>query len=174
MQKGIIILGSARSDGDCAVAVNYFQEITGFDVLDLKEKNIKHYDYQYKKNLDDDFNALFKELVTTYDILVFATPVYWYTMSGRMKVFFDRISDFLHNEKEYGRLLRGKTMGVISCSNTDDVTEEFEIPFQKSAAYLGMDYVGHRHVVVNETVLDKKSQESLNTLRDLISKRTRN
>ena len=95
-------------------------------------------------------------------------------MSGRMKVFFDRISDFLHNEKEYGRLLRGKTMGVISCSNTDDVTEEFEIPFQKSAAYLGMDYVGHRHVVVNETVLDKKSQESLNTLRDQISKRTRN
>ncbi|MCP4458779.1 MAG: NAD(P)H-dependent oxidoreductase [Cytophagales bacterium] len=37
-----------------------------------------------------------------------ATPVYWYSMSGIMKVFLDRIYDVLTIEKELGRKLHGK------------------------------------------------------------------
>jgi multimeric flavodoxin WrbA len=52
------------------------------------------------------------------------TPVYWYTMSGIMKVFFDRFSDLLRIEKDLGRKLRGKSMAVISCG-ADEIRRFF-------------------------------------------------
>ena len=66
-------------------------------------------------------------------------------MSAIMKVFFDRISDLIRIEKETGRKLRGKKIGVISNSHDDETDESFYIPFQKSADYLGMEYLGHTH-----------------------------
>ena len=36
-------------------------------------------------------------IIEKYDTLIFATPVYWYSMSGIMKVFFDRKNDNLLN-----------------------------------------------------------------------------
>ena len=110
--KGVIILGSSRSKGNTYTIVSQLQEQTGFDVIDLKAYNINHFDYDLKN--EDDFNALFKKITATYEIFVFATPIYWYTMSGLLKVFLDRISDFLFEEKEIGRRLRGKKMGVVS------------------------------------------------------------
>ena len=35
--------------------------------------------------------------------IIFVTPVYWYAMSGRMKVFFDRWTDLLKIDKDTGR-----------------------------------------------------------------------
>ena len=66
-------------------------------------------------------------------------------MSGILKVFLDRISDFLFHEKEFGRLLRGKQMGIISCGSDKEIFEGFEMPFVQSANYLGMDYLSHLH-----------------------------
>ena len=71
--------------------------------------------------------------------------VYWYSMSGLMKAFFDRITDCLKIEKETGRKLRGKYMAAISCGSDDNEVEGFFVPFQKSADYLGMTYVGNIH-----------------------------
>jgi NAD(P)H-dependent FMN reductase len=142
--KGIIILGSARSEGNTRTVVEYLQEKSGFDLLDLKTKNIGHFDYEFK-NRQDDFIPLMQELVERYDTIVFATPVYWYSMSGHMKVFFDRLTDCLKTDKETGRKLRGKNMAMLSCSNADDLNEGFEIPFQLTARYLGMNYLGEVH-----------------------------
>lgn len=158
MKNGLIIVGSSRSDGDSALVVQYLQELLGFDTVDLKEKRIEHFDYDFK-NSDDDFSELFKEIVHKYEVLIFVSPVYWYTMSGIMKVFFDRISDFLYKEKEFGRKLRGKEMTVLSCSNSTEVVGGFEMPFKKSASYLGMNYMGYKHMTVAEGVLDTKSKE---------------
>ena len=107
MKKGIIIQASSRSKGNTFTMVSCLQELTGFDVIDLSTKQIGHFDYEFK-NQNDDFNTLFKDIVTNYDTIVLATPIYWYTMSGLLKVFLDRISDFLKIEKEFGRQLRGK------------------------------------------------------------------
>jgi len=144
MKNGIIIQASSNSTGNTYKIVSFLQEQTGFDVVDINQKTIKHFDYEFK-NIDDDFNALFKNIVQNYEIIVFATPIYWYTMSGLLKVFMDRISDFLINEKEFGRLLRGKQMAVLSCSDADKIFEGFTMPFVESANYLGMDFIGHIH-----------------------------
>lgn len=77
-------------------------------------------------------------------------------MSGVLKVFLDRISDFLFHEKEFGRLLRGKQMGIVSCGSDMEVFEGFEMPFKQTSNYLGMDYLGHLHTwLENDKVPDK-------------------
>ena len=120
--RGLIIQGSSRSDGNTHKIVSFLQAKTGFDLIDLTEFNIGPFDYEFK-NSNDDFIPLIKKIVASYDTLVFATPVYWYAMSGTMKIFFDRISDCLKTEKETGRKLRGKRMAAICCSSDE---EEFE------------------------------------------------
>ena len=142
--KGIILLGSSRGDGNTSNVVNYLIDIIGYDVVDLKTKNIGYFDYSHQ-NSGDDFLPLLRDIVEGYDVIVFATPVYWYTMSAEMKTFIDRISDGLKIEKETGRKLRGKYMAVISCGSDSDLNPGFFEPFELSAEYLGMHYLGHVH-----------------------------
>ena len=79
-------------------------ELTEFDFLDLQSLQFTDYDYQ-SRNSDDDFLPTVKNIVNTYEHIILATPVYWYTMSAIMKRFLDRISDCLRTEKDTGRKL---------------------------------------------------------------------
>lgn len=147
MKKGVIIQASSRSHGDTSCVVSILKNETNFDLIDLSQKNIGHFDYEFK-NKDDDFKILFNKITEEYMTIVFATPIYWYTMSGLLKVFLDRISDFLYDEKDVGRRLRTMKMGVISCSNDNRVFDGFTMPFKRSAEYLGMEYLGYLHTWV--------------------------
>jgi multimeric flavodoxin WrbA len=71
-------------------------------------------------------------------------------MSGIMKVFFDRITDLLDNEKELGRQLRKKKMAVITCSIGDNLGDNFWLPFKETSKYLGMHYIGNLHTISNK------------------------
>lgn len=152
--KTVIIQGSSRSDGDTSKIVNYIAAKNNFDVIDLNTKTIGHYDYEYK-NANDDFIGLMTEIIANYDTIIFATPVYWYTMSGIMKAFFDRISDLIRIHKDLGRQLRGKNMAMISTSNSDDLVKGFNMPFVESASYLGMNYLGDVHTWVENDRIPK-------------------
>lgn len=159
--KKVIIQGSARGDGNTHKVSAALQKLLGCDIINLNEKEIGHYDYEYN-NQDDDFPPLIKEIADKYELLIFASPVYWYTMSGRMKVFFDRISDAIRIDKETGRKLRGKNMAVLSCGYGDNEIEGFFLPFQHSAKYLGMNYVGDIHTWVQTEELATDVKERIN------------
>ncbi|PBJ11441.1 flavodoxin family protein [Flavobacterium sp. ACN6] len=146
--KKVIILGSSRKNGNTTKIVDEISKEYGIEVINLSDFNISYYDYE-SKNREDDFFPLIKGIIENYDTLIFATPVYWYNMSGILKVFFDRFSDLIRIEKETGRKLRGKKIGVISNSHDDEIEESFYIPFKKSADYLGMEYLGHAHFNAN-------------------------
>lgn len=161
-KKGVIIQGSSRSNGNTNKIVSFVKEKTEFDIIDLKSKNISRFDYNFK-NLDDDFIPLMKEIVDKYDTIIFATPVYWYSMSGIMKTFFDRITDCLKVEKEIGRKLRGKTMGMISCGSDSELKEGFKMPFVESANYLGMHYLGDIHTWMENEMISEPLKKELNT-----------
>jgi len=152
MNKAVIIQGSSRSAGDTNKIVNYMASNNFIDVIDLYTKSIGHYDYDYK-NQDDDFIELITDIINTYDTIIFATPAYWYSMSGVLKVFFDRISDILRTQKDTGRKLRGKNMAMISTSNHDDLVGGFNMPFVESAKYLGMTYLGDIHTYVENEII---------------------
>lgn len=147
--KKLIILGTSRNDGDTESLVTGLAEKSTWDLINLNDYNFSYYDYNHA-NRDDDFLPLMKKIIENYDVLIFATPVYWYSMSGIMKVFFDRITDLLTIEKDLGRQLRGKKMGVISSSNGGNLGEQFWIPFKESANYLGMPYIGNLHTIIDE------------------------
>ena len=129
------------------------------DLINLRDYHIAPYDYTYS-NKDDDFLHLIRRLIRDYDVFIFATPIYWYSMSGLMKNFFDRISDLLDIEKDTGRALRGKHMGAISCGSEEIPTPGFFIPFEESAKYLGMHYLGDVHTWINAE-LDEKVKKAV-------------
>ncbi|WP_289664301.1 flavodoxin family protein [Flavobacterium panacagri] len=146
--KKVIILGSSRKNGNTTRIVDEIAKEYHIDVVNLSDYSISYYDYE-SKNIDDDFLPLIRGIIEKYDTLIFATPIYWYNMSGIMKVFFDRISDLIRIEKETGRKLRGKEIGVITNSHDNQIEDSFYIPFQKTADYLGMEYLGHSHFNAN-------------------------
>lgn len=143
--RTVIILGSSRSFGNTRKVIDELLTIKkDMDIIDLNNFNIGYYDYEYK-NKDDDFYGLIQK-VLEYETIVFATPIYWYTMSAQLKTFLDRISDLLDKErKETGRKLRGKGMAVISCSLSNDIYDGFIMPFEETAKYLGMTFKGYIH-----------------------------
>ncbi len=144
--KKVIISGSSRKNGDTKKVISELVKISNWDVIDLLDYNISHFDYEHA-NKNDDFIRLIKHLTDSYDVFILATPVYWYSMSGIMKVFFDRLTDLLTIEKNIGRKLRGKYMAVISCSNGDNLEDNFWLPFKKSAIYLGIHYLTDLHTL---------------------------
>ncbi|QSE98658.1 flavodoxin family protein [Fulvivirga lutea] len=164
--RKVIILGSARKDGETKKVVTELINISGWDMIDLTDFNISHFDYQHS-NRNDDYINLLKRITENYDVLIFATPVYWYSMSGIMKVFFDRITDLLRIEKDIGRKLRNKFMAVISCSNGDNLEDSFWLPFKKSAEHLGINYITGLH-----TYQDSIDHEKIADFKRIIEEKT--
>ena len=160
--KTIIISGSSRSDGDTDKLVKQIQAIKGWPEISLLNYDIGHFDYDYN-NKDDDFLPLIKDLIQNFDTFVFVTPVYWYSMSGRTKVFFDRLTDLLTIEKELGRELKGKNMIGLSVSIGNNLGSDFWKPFQNTANYLNMNFLGGLHLVSN-TKFQQELKEFLTTV----------
>lgn len=168
MTTKVIIQASSRSNGNTRTIVNYLNKNHQFDVIDLKTKNIGHFDYDFE-NVDDDFLALMETIISKYDTIIFATPVYWYSMSGILKVFFDRLSDLLKTHKHLGRQLKGKSMGMISNSGANDLKNGFAMPFVESATYLGMQYVGDVHTWFTDDQINAEAKELIDTFRSTIT-----
>ena len=143
MKKTVVILGSSRSHGDTRQVVNAFTKKTGAALIDLKEKDIAYFDYDFI-HLGDDFIPCIEEILD-YQQWIFATPVYWYSMSAIMKTFFDRITDVLKKRRDLRLKMKGLYMGSISCGSDGELVKGFEMPFRESAAYLGLHYQGHLH-----------------------------
>lgn len=161
MKKTVIILGSSRSFGHTRQLCEQITELCNASLIDLVEQDIGHFEYDFK-NESDDFVALMKRIVSDYDNIIFATPVYWYSMSGRLKVFFDRLSDLLMIHKDLGRMLRGKNMAVLSCGSGGELNDGFYMPFKETAKYLGMHYLGDMHGWIhNQNMSDEVEQRTI-------------
>jgi multimeric flavodoxin WrbA len=167
--KRIIIQGSSRSKGNTNKVVRLLMKELEFDLVDLTSKKIGYFDYEFE-NQGDDFLSIIKKIANDYELIVFATPVYWYSMSGIMKTFFDRLSDCLRLEKETGRKLRRKNMAVISCGSDEIETEGFFIPFQKSAEYLGMTYIGNVHTWIEGELISNEVETRMKNFAKLLKK----
>lgn len=147
--KKVVIVGSSRNDGDAAALTAELIKQSKWDMINLNDYDFSYYDYEHQ-NRNDDYLPLIETIINKYDTLIFATPIYWYSMSGLMKVFFDRFTDLLTIEKEMGRKLRGKKMAAISCSMGENLGEYFWLPFSETANYLGMEYIGNIHTIRGE------------------------
>ena len=134
MTNPIIILGSSRTFGETRKVVDSIIGNNEVPIIDLKSLDMSIYDYDhYNKN--DDFIPLMEQVIK-HDLIVLATPVYWYTMSATMKIFLDRLTDLLDIRKDLGRKLYGKKLFIISSLASNLLPQGFEYPFWQTAEYL--------------------------------------
>lgn len=145
MADTIAVFSSSRSNGNTKKLLISIAKQINIDIVDLAEYTFSEYDYEYN-NQEDDFLSLI-EKVLDYKKIIFASPVYWYSVTPTMKKFLDRISDLLELPKllNTGRRFRGKTAYVLCSSVSKEVSSAFISAFEETFAYLGMTCGGYVH-----------------------------
>jgi multimeric flavodoxin WrbA len=138
--RPLVILGSARPDGETRKAVDIAFPAGSADLLILPDFIIGGYDYKHR-NTADAFSSI-AEAMTSVDRIVFATPVYWYAMSAPLKFFFDRLTDLTENLKSQGKALTGKQIWTIATGTDAELPQGFEVPFRRTAEYFAMTWRG--------------------------------
>jgi multimeric flavodoxin WrbA len=152
--KTAIILGTSKLNGNTHKLAKAFVKMCPSEIYNLNDFDISNFDYEHK-NKDDDFIQLIKKL-NSFDHWVFATPVYWYSMSSQMKTFFDRLSDLLTIQKDQGRKLRGKSCSLLVTGSDEKLPSSFGQPFALTANYLEMDYKGACYTQCSPYIVEQK------------------
>jgi multimeric flavodoxin WrbA len=145
MLSTIALFSSARRHGNTGRLMDRIALNLGIEVVDLAALRLAPYDYEHRHR-GDDFEPLMRR-VLAHDQIIFASPIYWYAVAPAMKIFLDRISDFLDLPELLpdGRRLRGKTGYVVCTSAGDPPAPEFVGVFRETFAYLGMRFGGLVH-----------------------------
>ena len=132
--KPLVILGSARPDGDTRRAVEL--ALGGkAELVILPEPD---------GNQDHDLRAVVEKMLA-HQRIVFATPIYWYAMSGVLKLFLDRLTEVMQ-----GRALADKEVSVIATGTEEFLPEGFELPFRGIARHFSMQYRGCTYLYTGE------------------------
>lgn len=96
MKKIVIVNSSPRSEGNCDLLCAQFYKGASQNPenevvrINLKDKN---FDFFREDQAEDDADFAARELMDS-NVIVLATPVYFYTMSGMMKTFIDRMTPY--------------------------------------------------------------------------------
>ncbi|MEW4290298.1 flavodoxin family protein [Rossellomorea marisflavi] len=101
--KILTLLGSTRKNGNSETLARKAVEGTDHTIVTLADLTIEAItDLRHTPEgfspVDDDYEKLVT-LMEEHDVLLFATPLYWYGMSGPMKDFFDRWSQYLRDDR---------------------------------------------------------------------------
>ncbi len=155
--KTVILFGSPRKNGNTiqlAKAVSDALRAKGGNVrmLYLNDVNIRPCQgcYACKKTgvcrINDDMKDIIKYIMES-DLVVYATPIYWFGPSGQLKLAMDRSVAFL--DEEYNSRVKGKkAITLITCADEDrDTCSPCLGMFEKTFNLLGMDWVGNVEAV---------------------------
>jgi multimeric flavodoxin WrbA len=143
--SAILLFASSRRHGNTGKLADRVASALNIELVDLSSKNISVFDYEHR-NRGDDFEPLLNH-VLGFDKILFASPEYWYAVSPPMKIFLDRISDYLDipDLLDQGRKLRGKSGFVLCTSVYDAPSPPFIGAFTRTFEYLGLRYGGCLH-----------------------------
>lgn len=99
--KILAINGSSRDQGNTEFMLKLLLQGVEANILDLRKYNIEpiidqRHDLNGFQSVQDDYDTVISQVID-HDLLIFATPLYWYGMSGRMKNFVDRWSQSLRD-----------------------------------------------------------------------------
>jgi len=157
MKKILIISGSPKKNGNTAALIKWFCESVDSQVasteiiraaqLDGKPGCISCRVCQKK----DDYGCVLKDEVAlavnkmiTADIIIMATPLYFFSASAQIKRVFDRMFSLYKWDNDAGTMktvLKGKKFGVLASAYEDVGLDSLEQPFKLTADYSAMRYV---------------------------------
>lgn len=148
----VVLFGSPHKDGNTIQVVNALSETLkqkGHNVrmLYLNDLNIRPCQGCYACipkgicKINDDMKDIRKYMIDA-DLIVYASPIYWYGPSGQLKLVMDRGISFLDNE--YNSRLKGKKVVTLMTCAEDNV-DTFQPAlgmFNKTFDLLGLKYAG--------------------------------
>jgi multimeric flavodoxin WrbA len=128
IKKVLIINGSLRTGGNTdTVLASLIEGIkntkiiaTQYFLRDKKIEDCKGCYYCYKNNscsIKDDMQEIHQEIQKS-DLMIFASPMYWWGVTGLMKTFIDRF--YLYYPKRNGHLVDGKKLLFIVPMNVNE------------------------------------------------------
>jgi len=158
MSDVLVIIASSRRESDTKKYVEFVFEGKEVKVIDLLDYQIAPYDYSGKYPATDNFFGI-ADIMSSHNVIVFSTPVYWYAMSGIMKTFFDRFTDLVTIRKPAGRQWKSKSILLLAVGSDPEIPQGFDVPFILTAEYFDMQYKGSIYFS-NKTVLtDQRKNE---------------
>lgn len=101
--KIVAFIGSSRDGGNSELLNDLVLKDITHKKLYIKDLHIRPIDdLRHTKDgfqeVEDDYDQVIEQLVSS-DIAVFATPIYWYSMSGVMKNMIDRLSQAIRDDR---------------------------------------------------------------------------
>lgn len=141
LYQPLIVYASARKESDTKKFVELLFSEIEYECIDLLDHSIEHYNYNNDYSPEDHFLEIINTILH-HNAIVFATPVYWYSMSGLLKLFFDRFTDLVTVHKSLGRKLKDKNVFLLAVGAEKELPPGFEVPFQSTCNYLDMFYGG--------------------------------
>jgi len=97
---------------------------------------------KYECVFKDDVNDVLKEMQKA-DVIVFASPLYFYGPSAQLKLIIDRMFSLYKWDNEAGTMktpLKGKDLILIASAYEDAGLDALEKPFKITADYTGMPF----------------------------------
>lgn len=161
--KTLIVYGSPDKDGTGSRLGQSLVAGLGSEQAEIKEIHIYDYnvtdawpDYfgdalkgDFSKAGNDDMATL-KEMMLSADIIILVSPVYWYQLSGKLKTFVDRFSDFINSD--FSSDLAGKGLALASTHsglNVMNSSNYLQLAMEATARFLGMIWMGGVEAPIN-------------------------
>jgi len=173
--KAVILFGSPRKDGNTIQLSDAFSQKLkekGCDVrtIYLNDLNIRPCQGcltclpKGVCRINDDMKDI-RKYISESDIIVYATPVYWFAPSSQLKLVIDRSIAFF--DTEYNSRIKGKkAVTIMTCGNeNDDTFSPSKDMFKRTFDLLGISYAGNVEAagckekgVVNKESVERAAQ----------------
>ncbi|SER03269.1 flavodoxin family protein [Piscibacillus halophilus] len=146
-----VIYGGTRTNGNTETLTEQVIQDLPVEKIYLKDYDIKpiedqRHDPSGFKEVEDDYNDVI-DRVLSYDILIFATPIYWFSMSGTMKLFIDRWSQTLKdpNYPGFKGVMSSKKAYVIAVGGDNPLIKGLPMieQFQHIFNFIGISFEGY-------------------------------
>jgi multimeric flavodoxin WrbA len=164
--KTLILFSSANKQGNTAKTINAVNSTHRSEIIDIDQLKITPYNYQNDYPSDDFYPLVDKMLAA--DNIVFASPVYWYTVTAPMKALIDRLTELLDvaELKPKARALENKRGFVVASSGKTEICPIFHGLFKGLFNYFNMEFAATLHAACHNgySLSEKELQHFTNTL----------
>ncbi|GAA0342713.1 flavodoxin family protein [Bacillus carboniphilus] len=178
--KIIVFHGSTRSDGNTeylahlAVPEDKATHVYLRDCFIQDIQDERHSEEGFPE-IDDDMAAIVDQMLD-HDVLVFATPIYWYSMTSLMKTFIDRWSQIMREDRysHFKDRLKEKKAYVIAVGGDSPYIKGLPLiqQFKHIFEFFGTSFEGYLIGKANKPGEIKEDQRAIQAAPTLIKELT--
>lgn len=135
MNHILFINGSPNKNGNTASLAKILMKGQSYDTLDLVDLKI----YAYGQHFADDQYQEVIQAISSHDVIVIGSPMYWHSMSGAIRNVLDRAYGVVSNGQFQGKKLFFLFQGAAP---TQEQLADGEYTMSRFATMYGMEYQG--------------------------------